>query len=72
MRRLKREALDAVWKKQEENRNGKAADQARGTQACSQERTDAQEVEGESLQKSLQSAVSKGANHRRTTRKSLK
>src|SRR5262249_21651175 len=70
--KAKREALEAVWKKQEENKNGKESDKGMGAQDCSPKRTDAQEVEGESLQKSLQSAVSNAASHLRAARKPLK
>ena len=50
----KRDALEAVWKKQGESQNGKKAEDAKRTQDCSLESADAQKVEGESLQKSLQ------------------
>src|SRR6516165_7664629 len=63
--KAKREALEAVWKKQEEGKKGKGSAQAKAAQNCSAEPTDAQKVEAESLQKSLQSGVSEPATDRR-------
>jgi hypothetical protein len=57
------------WREDRGSRNRRIAKRA---QDCLPERNDAQEVEGESLQKSLQSGVSKGASHRKTARKPLK
>jgi len=70
--KAKREALDAVWKKQQEGTDGVKAERAQGTQDCSPECSDAKKVEGESLQKSLQSRVSRGLKDRNRARKSLK
>jgi len=70
--KAKREALEAVWKKQQESANGKDPELTQAKQDCSPERTDAKKVEGESLQKSLQSGVSRAGMHRKGTRKSLK
>jgi len=63
----KREALDAVGKRQEDSQKG-----AIPTQDRSQECADARKVEGESLQKSLQSGVSEAPAHRKAARKPLK
>jgi integrase len=68
----KREALDAVGKKQEEAEKNKKAEDAKRAQDCSPKSGDDQKVEGESLQKSLQSGVSKGLKHWEQGRKSLK
>jgi hypothetical protein len=68
----KREALEAVWKKQQEAENRKKEEDAKRAQECSPLSAGAQEIEGESLQKSLQSAVSGGLKHRKQVRKSLK
>ena len=68
----KREALDAVCKKQQESTNGKRLDQRKAAQDCAPGRRDAQQVEGESLQKSLQSANFCGGRGRKAARKSLK
>jgi integrase len=65
--KAKREALETVWKKQQEG-----CETAQAKQDCSQERKDAQKVEGDSLQKSLQSGVSRGGKHQKELRKSLK
>jgi len=67
----KREALEAIWKKQEQAQDAIQND-AKAKQDCSPDRVNAQEVEGESLQKSLQVGVSRGQKHRRSARKSLK
>jgi integrase len=68
----KREALDAVGKKQQEAEDNKEAEGAKRAQECSPGSTGAQNVEGESLQKSLQSGVSGAARPGKMTRKSLK
>ena len=68
----KREALDVVGKKQQEAENNKKAEDAKRAQDCSSASTDAQKVEGESLQKSLQSGVPGAAKPRKVGRKSLK
>ena len=68
----KREALEAVWKKQQEAEKSKKAEDAKNAQGCSPISADAQKVEGESLQKSLQSGVSGALKHRKAGRKSLK
>jgi len=68
----KREALDAVCKKQQESTNGKRLDQRKAAQDCAPRRRDAQPVEGESLQKSLQSGFSRAARRERAADKSLK
>ncbi len=68
----KRDALDAVWKKQEEADKSKEAETAKGTKGCSPQRSDDQKVEGDSLQKSLHSGVLKASTHREVIRKSLK
>jgi hypothetical protein len=70
--KAKREALEAVWKKQPESPAGKDPEQTNAAQDSSPRRRDAQKVEGEPLQKSLQSGVSKGAMHRKVVRKPLK
>ncbi|HZT32733.1 MAG TPA: site-specific integrase [Bryobacteraceae bacterium] len=70
--KAKREALDAVWKKHQENPDGKGPDRTQAAHDCSPERSDAQKVEGESLQKSLQSGVSEGMKHSKKARKPLK
>ena len=70
--KAKREALEAVCKKQEESANGKRPDQTKAAQDCSPQRTDAQKVEGESLQKSLQAGVPEASTDRRVARKPLK
>ena len=62
--KAKREALDAVWKKQQESPDGKGPEQTQAAQVCSPESRDTQNVEGESLQKSLQSGVSRLSTHR--------
>jgi integrase len=41
----KREALNAVWKKQEESENSKKSGEAKGAQDCSPQSTDAQKIE---------------------------
>ena len=48
--KAKREALEAVWKKQEESGDGDNAEQTEASLHCSPDRANAQEVEGESLQ----------------------
>jgi hypothetical protein len=68
----KREALEAVGKKQEEAENTKREEDAKRAQDCSEKSADAQKVEGESPQKSLQSSVSGGLQHRKRVRNSLK
>ena len=68
----KREALDAVCKKQQESTNGKRPEQTKAAQDCAPGRRDAQQVEGESLQKSLQSGFSRAARRERAADKSLK
>jgi integrase len=68
----KREALETVWKKQKEAEDEKKKEDAKRAQECSPTSADAQEVEGGSLQKSLQSGVSGGAKHRKVARKPLK
>jgi integrase len=70
--KAKREALEAVWKKQQENPDGKGRERTQAAQDCSPDRSDAQKVEGESLQKSLQSGASRGRRHRKKARKPLK
>ena len=57
--KAKREALDAVWKKQREGSGGEKPDRTQGEQDGSPECTEANKVEEESLQKSLQSGVSR-------------
>jgi hypothetical protein len=66
--KAKGEALEAVWKKQQESPNGQGSEQRKVAQHCSPESAGAQEVEGESLQ----SRASGGATHRRAARKRLK
>ena len=66
----KRDALQVIGENQK--RAGGTVNNAKPAQDCSPEPTDAQEVERESLQKSLQSGNSGGGKHRRTARKSLK
>ena len=68
----KREALNAVWKKQEESENNKKSKEAKGAQDCSPQSTDAQKTEGGSLQKSLQLRVPTARKRRRAARKRLK
>ena len=68
----KREALDAVGKKQQEAEKNKKAEDAKRAQDCSPKSGDDQKVEGESLQKSLQPGVSKGLKHWEQVRKLLK
>jgi hypothetical protein len=68
----KREALDAVWKKQQDAEERRKAEEANRAQECWPVSVVAQEIEGESLQKSLQSDVSGGRKHRKVTRKPLK
>ena len=68
----KREALEAVWKNQQDAEKRKKEEDANRAQDCLPERNDTKEIEGESLQKSLQSGASTGAAHRRKARKSLK
>jgi len=68
----KREALDAVWKKQEENDKGKEPEPATSPQNCSAESPLDQKVEGESLQKSLQSSLSGASKNPRAARKPVK
>jgi hypothetical protein len=68
----KREALETVWKKQQEAEAQRQAEEAKPAQACSPSSADAQKVEVESLQKSLQSGVSGGLKGRKRVRKSLK
>ncbi len=70
--KAKREALETVWKKEQERGDEKRDDQAQAVQDCSPNRKDAQKVEEESLQKSLHSGDSTGAKHRRAARKLLK
>ena len=55
-----------------EAKNEKKEEDAKRTQDCSPESTDAQVVEGESLPKSLQPGVSEGLKQRKVDRKSLK
>jgi hypothetical protein len=68
----KREALEAVSKMQQQAENKKKADDAKRVQECSPLSGGAQKIEGESLQKSLQSCVSEGIKPRKRVRKSLK
>jgi len=68
----KREALEAVWKNQQKAENQKKEEDAKHAQDCSPNSADAQKVEGESLQKSLQSGVLGASRHRRAARKLLK
>jgi len=68
----KREALDAVGKKQQEAEKNKKAGEVKRTQDCSPKSADALKVEAESLQKSLQSGVSEASKHRKAARKPLK
>jgi hypothetical protein len=68
----KREALEAVSKKQQEAENKKKAEDAKRAQDCWPVSGDAQQIEGESLQKSLQLGVSGTLKHRKAGRKSLK
>jgi hypothetical protein len=70
--KAKREALEAVWKKQQESQNSDQTEPDKALQDCSPARSDAQEVEGESLQKSLESGVSKGSSSGKVPRKLLK
>jgi hypothetical protein len=70
--RAKRDALETVSKKQQEAENGKNAEAAKRVQDCPAISPDAQKVEGESLQKSLQASVSGILKPRKITRKSLK
>jgi integrase len=67
----KRDALQAIWEKQEQVEHPITND-AKATLDCSPEPTDTQDVERESLQKSLQSGDWRGGKHRRGGRKSLK
>ena len=66
----KRDALQVIGENQE--RAEDAVNNTKQTQDCSLEPTDAQQVERESLQKSLQSRESGGRNHRKVARKPLK
>ena len=68
----KRNALDEVWKKQQAAQVKKKAEKSPSVQDRSPVIADDQEVEVESLQKSLQSGVSKGSSNRRAARKPLK
>jgi len=68
--KAKREALDAVWKKQEEIERTRS--EPNQPQDCAPNRASAWQTERESLQKSLQSGGSTAAKHRRVARKSLK
>jgi hypothetical protein len=68
----KREALNAVWKKQEESEQSKQASEANRAQDCSPQSTDAQKTEGGSLQESLQLGVPTAAKRRRAARMLLK
>jgi hypothetical protein len=68
----KREALEAVSKKQQEAESKKKEQDAKRAQDCSRKSTDAQEVEGASLQKSLRSGVSGTTKYRKVARKPLK
>ena len=65
-------ALDAVLKKQQAAENKKKDEDEKRAQECSSVSAGAKEIEGESLQKSLQSGVSGGLKHRKQVRKSLK
>ena len=67
----KREALEAVWKKQQEAEEKKKSEDAKREQECSSVSAGAKEIEGESLQKSLQSSVSGGLKHRKRVGKSF-
>jgi len=58
----KREALEAVGKKQQEAERNMKAEETKRAQDCSPVSVSAQKVEGESLQKSLQSGVSGGSS----------
>lgn len=66
----KRDALQVIGENQK--RAEDTVNNAKPAQDCSPEPTDAQEVERESLQKSLQSRETRGGNHRKAARKSLK
>jgi chromosome condensin MukBEF ATPase and DNA-binding subunit MukB len=68
----KREALEGIWKRQQESQDRKAANDRLSSQDCSTESLDAHSSEGESLQKSLQSRSSAGDEKRSEVRKSLK
>ena len=68
----KREALEAVGKKQQEAEKNKKAEDAKRAQPCSPQSANAQKVEGESLQKSLQAGISGASKNRKAARKSLK
>jgi len=67
----KREALEAIGKKQQEAEENMRVAAAKRAQECSPVSVGAQETEGESLQKSLQSGVSRGLTRRKRVRKSL-
>ncbi len=68
----KGDALEAVWEKQQEVEESRKADEAKRAQECSPVITGAQKIEGESLQKSLQSGLPRSSTHRRAARKPLK
>ncbi len=68
----KREALETVSKNQEERQANANQKGTNRTQDCSPNRVKARGVEGESLQKSLQSTDSVTTKDRRVIRKSLK
>ena len=68
----KREALEAVSKKQQAAENKKKEEDEKREQECSSVSAGGKGIEGESLQKSLQSAVSGGFKQREGARKSLK
>jgi integrase len=68
----KRNALDGVWKKQQAAQVKKKAEESPSVQDCSPVIADDQEVEVESLQKSLQSGTPGASKHRSAARKSLK
>lgn len=71
-KQAKREALYAVWKKQQENQTTEKVDGARSGQDCSRNNRDARKVEEESLQKSLQSGVRIASKPPRAAQKLLK
>ena len=67
----KRDALQGIWEKQERLQEATRND-ANPKQDCALDLKDAQEVEAESLQKSLQLIDSTGGKRRRSIRKSLR
>ena len=65
-------ALEAIGKKQQDAENMKRQEDAQRATECSPMSAEAHEIEGESLQKSLQSGDSREGKHRRRIRKLLK